>query len=161
AQLAGTHREHPATLRLLLGGVGQENAAGGLFLRLQRFDNDTVIEGTNLQVYFLFFCHDRIPHTERGQIAKRFFGRPRLPVHATHAAHTTHTSHATHATHATHAVVFVVVHLFLGLLRHVRNERFGGEQQAGDAGAVLQGAARHLDRVDDAGLAQVGVLPAV
>src|SRR4051794_14804142 len=35
-QLAGADREHAAALRLLLGAVGQQDAARGLLLRLQR-----------------------------------------------------------------------------------------------------------------------------
>src|SRR6266545_3894447 len=74
-----------------------------------------------------------------------------FPLHV-HA----HAAHAAHATHPAHAVVVVVVVVLLFLLGDVRHERLGGEEQTGDAGAVLQGAARDLHRIDDAGLAQVG-----
>src|SRR5438045_1514780 len=86
-----------------------------------------------------------------------------LVLHHVHATHATHAAaHATHAAaHAAHAVVVVAGgHVFL-LLGNVGDERLGGEQQAGDAGTVLQGAARHFDWVDDAGLAEVGVFAAL
>src|SRR5262245_61603201 len=52
-----------------------------------------------------------------------------------HAAHTAHASHA-HATHApAHVFLMVVMVVFLALLRDGGDERFRGEQQAGDAGA--------------------------
>src|SRR4051794_10875955 len=79
-------------------------------------------------------------------------------LHHAHAAHATHTAHAAHAAHPTHAVIVVViVVVVLLLLGDVGHAPLGGQQQGGDAGAVLQGAAGHLDRVDDAGLAEVGV----
>ena len=62
-------------------------------------------------------------------------------AHATHAAHASHAAHAAHATHAAAAVVVVMV-VLLALLGDVGDDRFGGQQQAGDAGAVLQGGAR-------------------
>src|SRR5262249_7210284 len=88
-----------------------------------------------------------------------------LEIHAAHAAHATHTAHAAaHAAHAAHASHAVVVmsggHVFL-LLRNVGDEGFSGKEQVGDAGAVLQSAAGDFHGVDDAGLAQVGVLGAV
>src|SRR5215475_9759660 len=36
------------------------------------------------------------------------------------------------------------------LLRHFRHHRFGGDQEPGDRGSVLQGAAHHLGGIDDA-----------
>src|SRR5690606_25062236 len=62
-----------------------------------------------------------------------------------------------HAAHATHASGHAARHsaaraLFLGL---VGDDGFGGEQETGDRGRVLQGSARDLGRVDDAGLDQV------
>src|SRR5262245_36276278 len=95
------------------------------------------------------------------------FGVPHLGArecllhHAGHAAHSAHASHAAaHAAHSTHAFVTVVVmvaarFLFLG---NVGDNGFGGQEQASDAGAVLQGAARHFHGIDDAGFAQVGIL---
>src|SRR4051794_30730927 len=76
-----------------------------------------------------------------------------------HAAHTSHATHTSHSTHAAHLVVVVmVVVALLILLGDVGDDGLGGQEQAGDAGAVLQGTAGDLDRVDNAGLAQVGVL---
>src|SRR5207248_3048868 len=49
---------------------------------------------------------------------------------------------------------------FLLLLRTLRDHRLGREHQRGDARRVLQGKARHLGRVDHAGLQQVFVLAA-
>src|SRR5262249_46606515 len=82
-----------------------------------------------------------------------------LHSHVTHAAHTTHATHSSHAAHTTHAaaVVVVVVVFLLVLLGDVVHEGFGSQKQGGHARPVLQGAPVHLDRVDDAGLAQVGV----
>src|SRR6516165_6701586 len=75
-----------------------------------------------------------------------------------HAAHATHATHTAHTAHAAHAVVVVVVRIAgLLLLGDVGNTGLGGQQQAGNRGAVLKSAARHLDRIDDAGLAKVGV----
>jgi hypothetical protein len=42
-------------------------------------------------------------------------------------------------------------------LRQLGDEHFGGQQETGNAGGVLQGRAGHLGRVDDAGLHQVFV----
>src|SRR5688572_6343919 len=77
------------------------------------------------------------------------------PVHAAHS-HATHSSHAAHTTHSSATVVVVVV-VLLVLLRDFADERLGGEQQVGDADAILQRAAGHLDRVNNSGLAKVGV----
>src|SRR5713101_1211626 len=81
-------------------------------------------------------------------------------VHAAHATHpAAHAAHAAHSTHASHAVVrVVVVVVLLALVRDVRDEGFGGQQKTGNAGAVLEGGAGYLHRIDDAGFAQVGVL---
>src|SRR6188768_3262656 len=76
------------------------------------------------------------------------------PTHATHAAHTTHTSHAAHLA----AMVVVVVAARLLGLGDVRDHALGGEQEARDARAVLERAAGDLHRVNDAVLAEVGVL---
>ena len=43
------------------------------------------------------------------------------------------------------------------LLRELGDDGFGGEQQAGDRRGVLQRAAGHLGRIDDAGFDQVFV----
>ena len=53
-QLAGADRDDAATLRLLLGGVRQQDAAGGLFLGLQRLDHDAIVQGPNLEIGFFF-----------------------------------------------------------------------------------------------------------
>src|SRR5438046_2697161 len=82
----------------------------------------------------------------------------RLSHHPTHA---THTHAATHPTHATHAVVVVVVVVVLLLFGDVGHARLGGQQQTRHTGPVLQGGAGHLDRIDDALLAEVGVLALV
>ncbi len=89
-----------------------------------------------------------------------------LHVHS-HAAHTTHSAHATHThtTHAAHtshatattAVVIVVAAAFFLFDGEVGNQGFRGKQQTCNAGAILQSAPRHLYRVNDTGLAQVGV----
>src|SRR5207244_9379349 len=55
AQFAGADRQDAATLRLLLGGVGQQDATGRLLLRLQRLDHNAIVQGTDLQAdVFLF-----------------------------------------------------------------------------------------------------------
>src|SRR5262245_46592796 len=85
---------------------------------------------------------------------------PSLHVHS-HAAHTTHTSHAAHSAHASHATAHSVVvmmrfDVFLGL-GNVRDQGFGGQKQVSHTGAVLQSGASHLNRVNDARLAKIGV----
>src|ERR1051326_818728 len=80
-------------------------------------------------------------------------------AHATHSAHTTHASHASHPTHSAHAsVLVVVVVVLLFLFRHVGNKGLRGKQQAGDARTILQGTPRHVPGIEDARLAEVGVL---
>ena len=69
--------------------------------------------------------------------------RPCL-VHAAHAA-----AHAAAVSAAAFGSLFLVL---LG------DEDFGGQEQAGDAGRVLEGGAGDLGRVDDAGLEEVFVL---
>src|SRR5205823_3845210 len=86
----------------------------------------------------------------------------RLHAHIAHA-HATHTSHATHATHAAaHAVMFVVVVVvLLALLGNVGDERFGRQQQGGDACGVLQRRPCDLHGIDDAGFAKIAVAAAL
>src|SRR5437016_2772058 len=67
-------------------------------------------------------------------------------VHATHAAHAA--AHSAHATHA--AVMVVVVATFLLLLGDVGDQRFSCQQETRGACAVLQGASRDFDWVNDA-----------
>src|SRR5687767_6895489 len=70
-----------------------------------------------------------------------------------HAAHATHSSHAAaHSAHATHAMVMVMVAAasLLGFLGDLGDQRLGREQQRRNASAVLQCAANHLGRIDDA-----------
>ena len=55
------------------------------------------------------------------------------------------------------AVVMIVVVIFLIRLWDISDKGFRSEQEAGNAGAVLQGAARDLDGIDDACLAEVAV----
>jgi hypothetical protein len=74
---------------------------------------------------------------------------------ATHATHATHAAHSTHATSVVMAVAVCVVVLGLRLLG---DDAVGDQQQAGHAAGVLQGAAVHLGRSDDAVLQQVAVL---
>ncbi len=45
--LAGAHLHHLAHLGLFLGGVRQQDAAGGFFLGLGNLDKDAVAEGLN------------------------------------------------------------------------------------------------------------------
>src|SRR5581483_11630594 len=55
--------------------------------------------------------------------------------------------------HIAHAAAVAAWHRSaLLLFRDFRNQRFGGQHQAGDRSRVLQGSARDLGRVDDAGL---------
>src|SRR5271166_3349084 len=84
-------------------------------------------------------------------------------THATHTAHATHSSHAaTHSSHAaTHSVVVVVAAILLVLFRQVGNDGFGGQQQTGDTGPVLQGAAGYLHRIHHAGCTEVAILVGV
>src|SRR5919109_178623 len=44
------------------------------------------------------------------------------------------------------------------LLREIGDDRLGGEEQARDAGRVLEGRARHLGRIDDPGHEHVDIL---
>src|SRR5260370_343115 len=127
-KLTGTNCQHAAALRFLLGGVGKEDTAGRLFLRLQGFHDHTIIQGPNLNVYFFFLCHDRIPRSEKG-ISPFCLCLHIHAAHATHshAAHAAHSSHATaHSSHAT--MVLVVVHLFLVLLGNVGHQRLGRQE---------------------------------
>src|SRR5205807_7333026 len=57
--------------------------------------------------------------------------------------------------HAAHAARWHWRSFFL--LRNLRDQCFGGEQQARDRRCVLQRAARDLGWIDDSGLHQVGV----
>ena len=45
--LALTGRDHDALLRLLLGALGEEDAAGGLLFRFDALDEDAVTEGAD------------------------------------------------------------------------------------------------------------------
>ena len=56
AQLAGADGDDLAALRLLLGGVGQQDAAGRLLLRLERLDHDAVVQRPDLQVDVFSFA---------------------------------------------------------------------------------------------------------
>src|SRR5262245_20186659 len=52
---AGTDGNNHAFLRLLLGGIGDDDPALGLFLTLETSDRDTVVQGTECHsVFFLF-----------------------------------------------------------------------------------------------------------
>jgi hypothetical protein len=57
--------------------------------------------------------------------------------------------HAAHAAHSTHAAA-ARRHRRAGVLRALGHHRLGRDQQAGDRGRVLQGAAHDLGRVDHA-----------
>src|SRR5262245_58402746 len=46
--LAGAHRDHESLLGLLLGGVGDDDAALGLGLGLEALDQDAVVQGSEL-----------------------------------------------------------------------------------------------------------------
>src|SRR5262249_13848830 len=82
-------------------------------------------------------------------LAMSLSSRGLLGLHHAHATHATHPAHP-----ATYAVVVVLVVLvLLVLLGDVGHARLGRQQQRRHGGAVLQGAARDLHRVDDAGLA--------
>src|SRR5262249_1393222 len=83
----------------------------------------------------------------------------RLHVHASHASHTSHTSHAsahashtTHATHTAHTAHVVMVMRATGflLLRNGGHEGFRRQQQASDAGTILQSGPGGFYRVQDA-----------
>src|SRR5262245_18891183 len=80
--------------------------------------------------------------------------------HPFHAAHAAQAAHAAHTARATAVMVVVVAALFL-LLGDVGDDALGGEQQVGDAGAVLQRGASDFDRVYDAGGADVAELALV
>src|SRR4029453_4264370 len=87
--------------------------------------------------------------------------RPR-PMVAALLHHSFHATHAAHTTHAAHAVVVVVVAAFVFLLLgNLGDEGFGGKQQGGDAGPVLQSDGDDLGGVDHAELEHVAVLVAV
>src|SRR5258708_15927932 len=85
---------------------------------------------------------------------------PTLEVHASHVSHPAHATHSAHA-HVSHPTVVVAVAAERGgsLLGCVGDQRLGGEQDAGDAGGVLQRDASDLGRVDDARLEPVLVFP--
>src|SRR5216684_1569289 len=57
--LARTDREHSSALRLLFGGIGQQDAAGRLLIRFQGFHYHPVIQRSNFQIRFL--GHDEVP----------------------------------------------------------------------------------------------------
>src|ERR1700730_15745597 len=87
-------------------------------------------------------------------------------VHSAHSAHPPHATHPPHAPppphpppppHAAHPSASARRGLDL-LLRLLRDHRFGGKQQAGHAGRVLQRASGNLGRIDHAGGDQVLVL---
>src|SRR6201999_3226839 len=52
-QGARTHRDHFAFLRLLLGGIGDDDAAGGLLILLDAADDHAVAEGTEFHAKLL------------------------------------------------------------------------------------------------------------
>src|SRR5215217_8426931 len=53
---AGADGDHLALLRLLLGGVGDDDAAGRLLLRRDAADQDAVVQGTEVHAVLLFRC---------------------------------------------------------------------------------------------------------
>src|SRR5438132_42087 len=57
-QLAGADRDNPASLRLLLGSVRQQNAARGFLFGLEHLDHHAVVERTNVEARFFFLRHD-------------------------------------------------------------------------------------------------------
>ena len=59
-QLAGADRDDAAALRLLLGAVGQQDAAGGFLFRFERLDDNAIIQGPNL-VFFLAHLGSTFP----------------------------------------------------------------------------------------------------
>ena len=70
-------------------------------------------------------------------------------------AHTTHSTHSAHTTHSAHATHVAARGSRRGGLRFVGDDRFGGEQQAGNRHGILQGQANHLGCIEDAGGQQV------
>ena len=56
------------------------------------------------------------------------------------------------------AVVMAVAGVGFLFLWNVRDEAFGGEEEAGDGGRVLEGATGHLGRVNDARFDEVLIL---
>ena len=57
-----------AFLRLLLGGVGDDDAALGLFLAFEALDDDAVVQGTKFHVAdFLVGPHERSPVTQQAR----------------------------------------------------------------------------------------------
>ena len=66
-------------------------------------------------------------------------------------------AHAAHVTHAAAAVAMAAASRGFVLFRRVGDEAFGREQQACDAGRVLQGRARDFLRVNHAGFHEVFV----
>ncbi len=55
SELAGPDGEDAAALRLLLGRIGQQNAARGLFFRFEGFNDDAIVQGLYVDVFIL--CH--------------------------------------------------------------------------------------------------------
>src|ERR1700730_3241072 len=89
-KFSGTYCQHPAALRLLFRSVRQQNPAGRLFLCLERFHDDTVVQRPHFQVAFLFLCHGGYPFRISELMRKRRLRSSRcrcvvsqLHVHAT------------------------------------------------------------------------------
>ena len=129
-----------------------------LLLGFRRLDHHSVIQRSKLHIPSLLFQPSSISRlilslSYRQSIRLTCAAERRLHVHVAHATH----AHATHAAHpAFHAGMAVAAgFLLLGLLG---DEAVGGQQQTGDADGVLQGDARDLGRVDDAGFDQVLIL---
>src|SRR4051812_16294668 len=80
-------------------------------------------------------------------------------IHPPHAAHAPHPPHSSLAAHASHSSAAAGARRRLDLLlRLLGDHGFGGEQQAGDRGGVLQRGARHLGGIDHARLHEILVL---
>src|SRR5262245_61548030 len=98
-QLAGlvaaarTHRDDLALGGLFLGGVGNDDAAGGLLLGVDALDDDAVVKRTKLHDVLLSFWRDlvlvdgnrRSPIAPGRDISGGFFSRKMLPQNIYHS----------------------------------------------------------------------------
>src|SRR5690606_34315820 len=66
------HRHHLALLRLLLGGIGNDDAAAGFLLRVDALDDDAIVQRTELHE-----ASSRLMSKSRAGQATRAHGRSR------------------------------------------------------------------------------------
>ena len=81
---AGADRDDLAFLRLFLGGVGNDDAAFGLFLAFEALDHDAVVQGTERHVGFFLILEpaDVVKIIRRQRDKKKLIGTRlnRVPI---------------------------------------------------------------------------------